>query len=286
MPTHATTNWSSIARLPLAVAATPALVALFAYLDAKFHISSDWALIYKFIRISILAKFVEKKDRLNTFYILEDWALSKTHCTKTFLKFGGKSWTYRQAYENSLKYGTWAKETHGVKSGDIVAMDVMNSETFVWLWFGLWSIGAKPAFVNYNITGAPLVHTIKTSTTKLVFASGQFQDKYAGEVLSEIEKQTSRDDGGSVKVVFLTDAAKAEIEVTEARRAPDEERGGQELKSMALLIYTSGTTGKSVGDFLRSWNNNKIRSAKARRCELDKGFCGWMVPCRLAANEA
>jgi long-subunit acyl-CoA synthetase (AMP-forming) len=69
-------------------------------------------------------------------------------------------------------------------------------------------------------------------------------EKYEGEVLEEISAPTFRDEGGPVQVTFWDDAVQAEIAATTPVRAPDSERGGQELKGMAALIYTSGTTGK------------------------------------------
>lgn len=64
-------------------------------------------------------------------------------------------------------------------------MDFVNSETFVWLWFGLWSIGAKPAFVNTNLTGKPLAHTVKTSTARLVVVDEEARDKFNEASLRE-----------------------------------------------------------------------------------------------------
>lgn len=177
--------------------------------------------------------------------MLEDYALDKTSATRTFLKFKGNSWTYRQAYEIVLKYGTYFKQKYGIQKNEVVAMDFVNSELFIWVWFGLWSIGAKPAFINYNLTNKPLVHTIKTSTARYCFAMKQFKaEKYEGEVLEEISAPTFRDEGGPVQVTFWDDAVQAEIAAIIPIRAPDSERGGQELKGMAALIYTSGTTGK------------------------------------------
>ncbi|KIW07112.1 hypothetical protein, variant [Verruconis gallopava] len=194
--------------------------------------------------VSFKGRALERADRISTFYVLEDWALNKDHANRIFLKFKGKSWTYRQAYELALKYGTWFKQKYGIKKDEIVAMDFVNSDIYIWVWFGLWSIGAKPAFINYNLTNRPLIHTIKTSTARYCFAMEQFRrEKYDGEVLDELSGPNFRDAGGPVEVVFLDAATRAEIEAVMPVRAPDSERGGQQLKGMALLIYTSGTTG-------------------------------------------
>lgn len=72
-----------------------------------------------------------------------------------------------------------------MEKNDIVAMDFVNSATFIWVWFGLWSVGAKPAFINYNLTGKPLVHTIKTSTARLVLVDQEGWDNFGEESMRE-----------------------------------------------------------------------------------------------------
>lgn len=197
----------------------------------------------------------EAADRLNIFYTLEARALDKSSATRTFLKVKGKSYTYRQLYEMTLKYGTYFKQKYGVQKNEVVAMDFVNSDLFIWVWFGLWSIGAKPAFINYNLTNKPLIHTIKTSTARYCFAMKQFkQEKYEGDVLNELSGPNFREEGGPVQVVFWDDAVQAEIAATTPIRAPDSERSGQELKGMAALIYTSGTTGELHLDYVHEWN--------------------------------
>lgn len=132
-----------------------------------------------------------------------------------------------------MKYGTWIKNKFGVKSGDIVAMDIPNCDVFVWTWFGLWAIGVKPAFINYNLTDKPLVHSIQTSTARVVLAHDSLRNKYSEEVVRELNRE----------ICFLNSEVLDEIERTVPKREPDECRSGQSMHNMGLLIYTSGTTG-------------------------------------------
>lgn len=120
-----------------------------------------------------------------------------------------------------------------MKSGEIVALDAPNCDVFVWMWFGLWAIGAKPAFINFNLTDKPLVHSVDTSTARLVLVHDGLRDKYSSEVVQELGRE----------ICFLTPEVRAEIDATTPRREPDECRGGQQLIDMSMLIYTSGTTG-------------------------------------------
>lgn len=39
----------------------------------------------------------------------------------------------------------------------------MNSPDFMLAWAGLWSIGAAPAMINYNLAGKALIHCLKIS---------------------------------------------------------------------------------------------------------------------------
>ena len=49
----------------------------------------------------------------------------------------------------------------GVKVGEVVAIDGGNSAEYLLLWFALDAIGAITSFVNWNLTGAGLVHCVK-----------------------------------------------------------------------------------------------------------------------------
>ncbi|KAF2007161.1 acetyl-CoA synthetase-like protein [Amniculicola lignicola CBS 123094] len=161
----------------------PAAAAGLAYLNGRHAFTYDLGLLSSFVSSQVHALLAEKKDVLNPFYVLENQAHS-SNGDHAWIIFHGKSWTYKEAYEMVLRYGSWLK-SKGVEPGEVVAMDFVNSEVFIWVWFGLWSIGAKPAFINYNLTGRPLVHTIKTSTARLVLVDEEGKDKFAEEVLLE-----------------------------------------------------------------------------------------------------
>jgi acyl-CoA synthetase (AMP-forming)/AMP-acid ligase II len=154
-----------------------------AYLNGRYGVVSDLEFIYSYLDSQIGSALAEKHDQLNLFYVLETHAQS-SRAHHPFILFNGRSWTYKQVYETSLKYGTWLK-SRDVKKDEIVAMDFMNSEVFVFIWFGLWSIGAKPAFINYNLTGKPLLHTIRTSTARLVLVDQHAKDNFSEKVMVE-----------------------------------------------------------------------------------------------------
>ena len=154
---------------------------------------------------------------MNLFYDLESQATSK-RSNHPWIIFQGRTWTYAQAYDIVLRYGAWLKSL-GVEKDEIVAIDFVNSDTFIWVWFGLWSIGAKPAFINYNLTGKPLIHTIETSTARLVLVDEAGRDKYSHDVLKEhgfIRSQEQIEQ----KCSFETDARDAPLSVRNQTVAP------------------------------------------------------------------
>lgn len=185
---------------------------------------------------------LEKKDRLNLFYLLEDQALSKSFAENVFLVYDGKSWTYKETYDVVLKYGTWLKIKHSVEPGDVVAMEMMNSAQFIFLWFGLWSIGARPAFINYNLAAESLSHSIKASGARVVFAEEQFRPNFTPAVLDALAPIAGTS-GPSVTTVFIDDHVEKEIMGTQGVREPDSCRRGAKRADLGILISTSGTTG-------------------------------------------
>ena len=144
-------------------------------------------------------------------------------------------------------------------------MDFINSDTFIFVWFALWSLGAKPAFINYNLTDKPLLYSVQKSSARVVLVDPRVQSNFDEQMLKEMSSLTFRDDGGNTEICVLDDNILAEIEATPPKREPDSERAGELQTNMAMLIYTSGTTGlpkpavvtwaKSglAGRFLAAW---------------------------------
>ncbi|KAF2815396.1 very long-chain acyl-CoA synthetase/fatty acid transporter [Mytilinidion resinicola] len=244
-----------MAALPIAI---PAVTAAAAYLNARLGLVYDWDLLSTYIHSGIEQRLVAARGHSNLFYILEGHARS-SNATHPFLLWNGKTWTYGEAYQMVLKYGSWLKREKGVQKNEVVAMDFVNSEVFIWIWFGLWSIGAKPAFINYNLTGKPLLHSIRTSTSRLVLADAEIKKEFTDEVIVELADPNFRDGKGDVELLFFTSELEAAIESGEAVREPDEARSGQEMHDMAILIYTSGTTGLPKPAIV-SWSKARLGS--------------------------
>ena len=207
-----------------------------AWLTAKTQLNYDFYLIGGLYKTEFNIAWRHSRDRLNFFYVLEQHATAKSSADRTFLMFEGQEWSYKEAYNTVIKYGTWLKQNYSIRKGEIVAMDFMNGPTFLFLWMGLWSIGAYPAFINYNLTAEPLLHTIEKSTARVVFVDEEIQPQFTQKELEVLASQ-------NVEAVFFNTALEQQISNTQGVREPDSVRAGLDRTGMAALIYTSGTTG-------------------------------------------
>ena len=220
--------------LPLLARATAAAAAS-AYLSARLSLPDD-LLFYKISGSTLLNMLrAHRAGRTNLYYLLEERALSPATASDPFLIFEGRTHTYAETYARVLRWGEYLRSRHGVQPGEVVALDFMNSDNFVFLWFALWSLGATPAFVNYYLTGRPLVHTLQTSKARLVLVDPQ--------VAGNLTEQVRADAGEGVTFLQVDDRVEKEVEATEPKRQADEGRKVESHVGMAILIYTSGTTG-------------------------------------------
>ncbi|THY78249.1 acetyl-CoA synthetase-like protein, partial [Aureobasidium pullulans] len=237
--------------LPLTLAA-PAAVASLAYLRAKTSFPNDYAILKATVLGALYVRNCVKNDRVNLFYELEKHALDPKTRDHSFLAIPphipkdvatpadlkglqATEWSYKQVYETVLKFAAWLKQEHGVKKGDMVAIDYTNKTQFVCLWFALFSLGAKAAFINTNLRGKALLHCVKACKAKLLIVDPAIEDALTEEVRQEL--------ANSVQAVVLDDVTEGRIVATAGLRVADEERGGDKISDTAVLIFTSGTTG-------------------------------------------
>ncbi|KAH0550996.1 hypothetical protein GP486_007642 [Trichoglossum hirsutum] len=251
-------------QVPLSIVA-PAAAASLAYLNARMSLSYDWNVVRNFFRAHLLIRIRDRRGRVNGFYTLEAHAQSR-YKDRAFVVYEGKEWSFKQTYETVLKYGAWLKAKHGVKPREIVAINFANSPTFVFMWLGLWSIGAQPAFINYNLTGKALLHCVRTSTARLLLVDDGL-DTLTQEVLDVASAADFRGQGqGGIEIVTFTPDVESEVLNTPGFRAPDSDRGGRLLSDIGILIFTSGTTGLPKAAIV-SWN----------KCNLGSNFAfSWM----------
>ncbi|KAL4769473.1 hypothetical protein BDW60DRAFT_218885 [Aspergillus nidulans var. acristatus] len=260
--------------IPLSLAG-PALATTLAYLNAKYSLFYDKKIFHGLFKSIIKSRLAQRRDHLNLFYVLESHALDPASKDRPFIVYNGRSWTFHETYTVALRYGTWFKKVHGIKSREIVALDMMNSSTFIFIWLGLWSIGAVPAFINYNLTGKPLTHSIRTSTARLMIVDEEVRSSFGPDELAAFASPDFREDGGPVEVIFHTPEIEAQVLQTEAVREDDKARGGFQLRDMAALIYTSGTTGlpkPAIVSWRKSWAGSVFVSHFVELTKHDRVF--------------
>ncbi|KAL9627241.1 MAG: hypothetical protein Q9164_007661 [Protoblastenia rupestris] len=122
-------------------------------------------------------------------------------------------------------------------------MDFMNSPTFVFVWLGIWSIGAKPAFINYNLTADPLLHSVKASGARLLLVDEELRPQFTREISDRLGSPAARDGKGAVETVFFTPEVEPDVMSVQGIREPNAARDGEIPQDLAILIFTSGTTG-------------------------------------------
>lgn len=194
-------------------------------------------------------KKLEKQDRVNVFYTFEAHAQNPKTASKLFLLLPRDpekpdqrtEWTYAEAYETVLKWAAWLKERHGVQKEELIAMNFMNKPQFIWLWFALWSLGAVPVLINYNLRENAFVHSVRVSTSRLLIVDPDVKDVLNESVVAGL---TGADEKGrAVEIDVVEVDVERGILAKEPYRAPDEVRSGVLQTTTSLLIYTSGTTG-------------------------------------------
>ncbi|MCJ1282076.1 hypothetical protein MMC26_001399 [Xylographa opegraphella] len=218
-------------------------VATVAYLSALTQFPNDYSLLKSLVKGRARTAAAEKSDRLNLFYILEAHAHAKSTANHPFLIYEGTTWTYKEVYDIVLKYGTWLKTNYSIAPCEVVSLDFMNSPKFIFIWFALWSLGAYPALINYNLTSKPLLHCIRSAGARILFVDDEVQYLYTSEVLGALGSAEFRDGKGPVEVVFLDPDLERAILNMEGVREPNSSRAGVKSTSKAMLLYTSGTTG-------------------------------------------
>ncbi|GKT65463.1 AMP-binding enzyme [Colletotrichum tofieldiae] len=195
------------------------------YLDARYHLSKD----IKSLRMQrTMAKAVENSGRVSPYYIFEEAVKRRPYDEAIWIRDGSVSW--KMAYDRSNQYAQLFL-SHGVKSGDFVALFMQNSPDFAFAWVGLLAIGAAPAMINYNLTGKALLGCIELSTAKLVLVDGgpDIASKYAG-VQTELDLK-------GIKVINIGEE-RSQIYQMDPIRPRDELRRGIVPSDAMALFYT------------------------------------------------
>ena len=145
-----------------------------------------------------------------------------------------------------------------MKRGDIVSLMMLNRPEFLFCWLGINKVGATGAFINTNLTGKPLTHSLKTATASMLILDSDLIQPI-GDVLDEVLQMgykiyTYAGDSGATADF----AAPLELAGLSNADVPKSLRKNTTQNEIAMLIYTSGTTGlPKAGRFSHSRANCK-----------------------------
>lgn len=225
-----------------AAAAVAGTTAIAAYLDAKFHIRHDIKNGNVSTQVSKAMDFLADrmaKDKMLVYTIFEDRS-TNAEGDNMFLEFEDRKWTYKQFFHALTPIGNWLLNDLGIQPGEIVAVDGGNSPEYVMLWLALEGIGAVPAFINCNLTAAPLIHSVKLSDSRYLIT-----DVTQRSLVQPFENDLATD--GIETLYYDPDFFKTLADTTPL---PVERRKNIDPQALSCLIYTSGTTGMPKGTIL------------------------------------
>lgn len=221
-----------------------ATTALGAYLTAKLRLNADAVLLRAIVSANRIFDKKFENGRANTFYALEEHASNPKIANEPFLIFEGKTWTFKQFYDLVLRYAGWLHSTHKVVPGEIVALDFMNSPAFLCLVVAVWSLGAHPALINYNLIGKSLIHSVKVSTARLLIVDPEVAPKaLTSDTKEAFLAPNFRNNAFPLEITVLDTGLESSLNYFPPYRAPDAVRDMDKPNEIAVLMSTSGTTG-------------------------------------------
>ncbi|RMZ80462.1 hypothetical protein DV737_g3039, partial [Chaetothyriales sp. CBS 132003] len=234
---------SLIEEVPLA-ATVPLSVAGLAYLNARWRLPEDWRTLKAVFQSASHFKRRLKDDRVNSFYLIEDHSNNPAVANQPFLIFRGKTWTFQQTYDRCLRYAGWLHSTWKVQRGDMVAVDLLNSAEFIFLLLAIWSLGATPALINYNLVGDAFVHSVRITNAKLLVTEPEVvENVLTPNVRAVVDKEDFVNGASPLAIASLSPGLVSSLDYFPPYRAPDSVRAGAIGRTAAALIMTSGTTG-------------------------------------------
>lgn len=204
-----------------------------AYLDARFHLSSDLSQLLA--RRSAFAQFVTsvQKGAVSCYDLFEE--LVTKQADNEAIWSHTESLSYAQAYDRTHQYAQWFL-SQGVTTGHHVVLYMVNTPDMLCAWMGLLAIGAAPALINTNLASKALVHCVEIAQAKLILAAGD------AELLARLEAERPTLQASGHQIVLLDNIRGHILSLTPVR-PPATLRKRVHANSPMALTYTSGTTG-------------------------------------------
>jgi crotonobetaine/carnitine-CoA ligase len=169
---------------------------------------------------------------------------------KPFMLFGERRVSFAEFDEMSSRVANGFARL-GVKQGDHVAFLLTNSPEEIFVYFGLFKLGAVAVPINAAAKGELLVYYLEQSDATMLVAEVGLAERFleVQQRLPRIRGLVGFDEAGPLTCEL---APRARVPVTDYReleRAPaTKPEGLVRFCDLAYLSYTSGTTGPSKGN--------------------------------------
>ncbi|MFO7262945.1 MAG: long-chain fatty acid--CoA ligase [Bacillota bacterium] len=175
------------------------------------------------------------------------------------LVYNDRSWTYRQLYEQALRFAN-ALRAKGIGKGDVVAIHMMNVPQYAIAYYGILFSGATFTPVNPLLPPADLSYQLNDSGAKVVIThelvaraiqSVQANTKVEWVVLTG-ESEAMQDQ--PVDTTAYGETWSSFLECLRQSPAEELEVDIDPRRDLAHLAYTGGTTGRSKGVMLSHYH--------------------------------
>ncbi|KAG0209614.1 hypothetical protein BGX33_005435 [Mortierella sp. NVP41] len=229
-----------------------ALVSAGLYLDGKTRFSRDLSFGIPGLKTKFWFERLVSKNDVSLYNRFEDQCLLRPFSVA--LIFEDHSYTWRDLELASNRMAHWYK-SRGIGPKDRVAMFMTNSPLFVISWLALLKIKAVAAFINNQIVGPVLLHSLKTANSQLLVFDYELREPLE-ESIEGIREM------GYKTIVTVAPKEQVMARFDEYQKAPEERffdfmdwqqcspegfsRASREdvvIGDAVALIYTSGTTG-------------------------------------------
>ncbi|KAJ5833057.1 acetyl-CoA synthetase-like protein [Penicillium riverlandense] len=200
--------------------ATAGLTAGLAYLNAKLGIADDLNQLYCEWKGNRANDLAGKTGRVSPWYHFQD-QVNRMPDDEICIWTSEIQYTWKETYQNACRYAQMLLD-YGVRPNELVSAYMINRPELMFLALGAWAIGAAPANINYNLSGAGLVHCLKISHAKFLLVDGERDCVWRVEEVKNKQQDILKMEPISVDHRLASAAS---------------------LDSTLFLQYTSGSTG-------------------------------------------
>lgn len=174
---------------------------------------------------------------MNLFQSLERNA--RNNSKKIAILFNENTYTYKEYNEQVNKVAN-ALIDFGVKKGDKIAFMMKNSDTFIFVYYGILKAGAVAVPINFRLTAHEIRYILDNSDSIIVFADEEYAETIA----------KAGEENGKLQLQVIAGQNKLEHQQFFSQfRSPNIKNPNLEVfeSDDAEILYTSGTTGLPKG---------------------------------------